>query len=108
MINYPHGVAEAIALSWNSFEKNKKKTQEIALRLGLYALAPIRFRLSLYGIEDYQEKPVWKIALGDLLNLNLLKEVESGVYSLHPLVREFLQVKLREYSEADKLKHGFV
>ncbi|MGD1701782.1 tetratricopeptide repeat protein [Dapis sp. BLCC M229] len=108
LINYPHGVAEAIALSWKSFNKNKKKTQEIALRLGLYALAPIRFRLSLYGIEDYKEKQVWKIALGDLLNLNLLKEVESGVYSLHPLVREFLQIKLRKYPDADELKRGFV
>ena len=108
LINYPHGVLQAIALSWKSFKKNKKKTQEIALRLGLYALAPIRFRLSFYGIEDYQEKQVWRIALGDLLNLHLVKEVESGVYSLHPLVREFLQMKLKEYSGADELKRGFV
>ncbi|MGD1808049.1 DUF2225 domain-containing protein [Dapis sp. BLCC M126] len=108
LINYPHGVLQAIALSWKSFKKNKKKTQEIALRLGLYALAPIRFRLSLYGIEDYKEKQVWKIALGDLLNLHLLKEVESGVYSLHPLVREFLQIKLRKYPDADELKRSFV
>ncbi len=103
LINYPHGVAEAIALSWDRLDK---KTQEIGLRLGLYALAPIR--LLLDGIEDDEELEVWEIAIGDLENLHLLKGVESGVYSLHPLVREFLQIKLREYSQADELKCGFV
>ncbi|OZH52174.1 hypothetical protein AFK68_26100 [Hydrocoleum sp. CS-953] len=103
LINYPHGVAEAIALSWDRLDK---KTQEIGLRLGLYALAPIR--LLLDGIEDDEELEVWEIAIGDLENLHLLKGVESGVYSLHPLVREFLQIKLREYSEADELKRRFV
>ncbi|MGD1805785.1 tetratricopeptide repeat protein, partial [Dapis sp. BLCC M126] len=103
LINYPHGVAEAIALSWDRLDE---KTQEIGLRLGLYALAPIH--LSLDGIEDDEELEVWEIALGDLLNLHLLKGVESGIYSFHPLVREFLQIKLREYPEVDELKRGFV
>ncbi|MEM1169579.1 MAG: tetratricopeptide repeat protein [Cyanobacteria bacterium P01_H01_bin.35] len=103
LINYPHGVAEAIALSWDRLDK---MTQEIGLRLGLYALAP--FRLSLDQIEDDEELELWEIAIGDLLNLHLLKGVESGIYSLHPLVREFLQIKLREYSQADELKRGFV
>ncbi|MDJ0556737.1 MAG: tetratricopeptide repeat protein [Microcoleaceae cyanobacterium MO_207.B10] len=103
LINYSHGVAEAIALSWDRLDEN---TQEIGLRLGLFALAPIG--LSLDGIEDDEELEVWEIAIGDLLNLHLLKEVESGVYSLHPLVREFLQIKLREYPEVDELKRGFV
>jgi len=103
LINYPHGVAEAIALSWDRLDE---ETQEIGLRLGLFALAP--FRLSLDGMEDDEELEVWEIALGDLENLHLLKGVESGVYSLHPLVREFLQMKLREYSGADELKRGFV
>ncbi|MDY7006878.1 MAG: NB-ARC domain-containing protein [Cyanobacteriota bacterium] len=103
LINYPHGVAEAIALSWDRLDE---KTQEIGLWLGLFALAPIR--LSLDGIEDDEELEVWEIALGDLENLHLLKGVESGVYSLHPLVREFLQIKLREYPEVDELKRGFV
>ncbi|NEQ41398.1 MAG: tetratricopeptide repeat protein [Okeania sp. SIO3I5] len=103
LINYPNGVAEAMALSWDRLDK---KTQEIGLRLGLYALAP--FRLSLDQIEDDEELEVWEIAIGDLLNLHLLKGVEYGVYSLHPLVREFLQMKLREYSGADELRRGFV
>ncbi|NEQ36608.1 MAG: tetratricopeptide repeat protein [Okeania sp. SIO3I5] len=103
LINYPHGVAEAIALSWDKLDE---KTQEIGLRLGLFALAP--FRLSLDGMEDDEELEVWEIAIGDLENLHLLKGVESGIYSLHPLVREFLQMKLREYSGADELKRGFV
>ncbi|MGD1717627.1 tetratricopeptide repeat protein, partial [Dapis sp. BLCC M172] len=103
LINYPHGVAEAIALSWDKLDEN---TQEISLWLGLFALAPIP--LWLDGIEDDKELEVWEIALGDLENLHLLKGVESGVYSLHPLVREFLQIKLREYPEADELKRSFV
>ncbi|MGK7923317.1 MAG: tetratricopeptide repeat protein [Trichodesmium sp.] len=103
LINYPHGVAEAIALSWDRLDE---KTQEIGLRLGLYALAP--FSLSLDGMEDDEELEVWEIALGDLENLHFLKGVESGVYSLHPLVREFLQIKLRAYSGVDELKRGFV
>ncbi|NES06402.1 MAG: tetratricopeptide repeat protein, partial [Okeania sp. SIO2F4] len=103
LINYPHGVAEAIALSWDRLDE---KTQEIGLRLGLYALTP--FRLSLDQIEDDEELEVWEIAIGDLLNLHLLKGVESGIYNLHPLVREFLQMKLREYSGVDELKRGFV
>jgi len=103
LINYPNGVAEAIALSWDRLDK---RTQEIGLSLGLYALAP--FRLSLDQIEDDDELEVWEIAIGDLLNLHLLKGVESGIYSLHPLVREFLRMKLREYSGVDELKRGFV
>ena len=103
LINYPDGVAEAIALSWDRLDEN---TQVISMFLGLFALAP--FRLSLDGIEDDEELEVWEVGIGDLENLHLLKGVESGVYSLHPLVREFLQIKLREYPEADELKRGFV
>ncbi|WP_205127317.1 tetratricopeptide repeat protein [Okeania hirsuta] len=103
LINYPHGVAEAIALSWDRLDA---QTQVISLLLGLYALAP--FRLFLDRIEDDKVLEVWEIALGDLLNLHLVKNVESGVYSLHPLVRKFLQMKLREYPGVDELKRGFV
>ncbi|NEP72881.1 MAG: tetratricopeptide repeat protein [Okeania sp. SIO2G4] len=100
LINYPHGVAEAIALSWDRLDA---QTQEIGLSLGLFALTPIRLFL-----DRMKDDEVWEIALGDLLNLHLVKNVESGVYSLHPLVREFLQIKLREDPEADELKRGFV
>ncbi|NEP38247.1 MAG: tetratricopeptide repeat protein, partial [Okeania sp. SIO2H7] len=100
LINYPHGVAEAITLSWYRLDA---QTQEIGLSLGLFALTPIRLFL-----DRMKDDEVWEIALGDLLNLHLVKNVESGVYSLHPLVREFLQIKLREDPEADELKRGFV
>ncbi|ABG51079.1 NB-ARC [Trichodesmium erythraeum IMS101] len=101
LINYPYGVAEAIALSWEMLDEN---TQEIGLKLGLYALAPIR--LWWDGIEDDEELEGWEIALGNLENLHLLKSVEPGVYILHSLVREFLQMKLKEYPRADELKRG--
>ncbi|MDT9341925.1 tetratricopeptide repeat protein [Trichodesmium erythraeum 21-75] len=101
LINYPYGVAEAIALSWEMLDEN---TQEIGLKLGLYALAPIR--LWWDGIEDDEELERWEIALGNLENLHLLKSVEPGVYILHSLVREFLQMKLKEYPRADELKRG--
>ena len=101
LINYPYGVAGAIALSWEMLDEN---TQEMGLTLGLYALAPIR--LSWDGIEDDEELERWEIALGNLENLHLLKSVEPGVYILHSLVREFLQMKLKEYPRADELKRG--
>ena len=101
LINYPHGMAEAIALSWDMLDEN---TQEMGLRVGLYALAPIY--LSLDGIEDDEELESWEIALGNLENLHLLKSVEPSVYSLHSLVREFLQMKLKEYPKADELKRS--
>jgi tetratricopeptide (TPR) repeat protein len=103
LMHYEYGVAEAFALSWEQLDEN---AQSLGRWLSLYALADIPF--SVEAIEDDDEQEFWEKAIGDLLKLHLLQRQSKEIYRLHPLIRQFFQMKLDESSEADKVKTAFV
>ncbi|MDZ8222391.1 tetratricopeptide repeat protein [Nostoc sp. ChiVER01] len=99
---YKYGVAEAFALSWEQLDE---KAQGVGCWLSLYALADIPF--SVEAIEDDDEQELWEKAIAELQKLHLLQRQSKGIYRLHPLIRQFFQMKLNELSEVDKVKTVF-
>ncbi|WP_375469101.1 tetratricopeptide repeat protein [uncultured Nostoc sp.] len=102
LMRYEYGVAEAFALSWEQLDEN---TQSVGCWLSLYALADIPFYVE--GIEDDEKQELWEKAIADLRKLHLIQWQSKGIYRLHPLIRQFFQMKLAESSEADKVKTNF-
>ncbi|WP_448265790.1 tetratricopeptide repeat protein [Nostoc sp. DSM 114159] len=99
---YEYGVAEAFALSWEQLDEN---AQSLGCWLSLYALADIPF--SVEAIEDEEEQELKEKAVADLRKLHLIQWQSKGIYRLHPLIRQFFQMKLDESSEVDKVKTAF-
>ncbi|MEH2313951.1 MAG: tetratricopeptide repeat protein [Nostoc sp.] len=102
LMHYEYGVAEAFGLSWEQLDEN---AQRLGCRLSLYALADIP--LLVETIEDDDEQELWEKAIAQLRKLHLIQWQSKGIYRLHPLIRQFFQMKLDESSEADKLKTIF-
>ncbi|MEH2117838.1 tetratricopeptide repeat protein [Nostoc sp.] len=102
LMHYKYGVAEAFALSWEQLDE---KAQGLGCWLSLYALANILF--SVEWIKDDDEQELWEKAIAQLRKLHLIQWQNKGIYRLHPLIRQFFQMKLDESSEADKLKTIF-
>ncbi|MEH1831062.1 MAG: tetratricopeptide repeat protein [Nostoc sp.] len=103
LMRYEYGVAEAFALSWEQLDDN---AQRLGCWLSLFALADIPF--SVETIEDDEEQELWEKAIAQLWKLHLIQRQSKGIYRLHPLIRQFFQMKLDESSEADKVKTAFV
>ncbi|MEH2151068.1 tetratricopeptide repeat protein [Nostoc sp.] len=103
LMRYEYGVAEAFALSWEQLDE---KAQSLGCWLSLYALADIPF--SVETIEDDDEQELWEKAIAELRKLHLIQWQSKGIYRLHPLIRQFFQMKLDELSEADGVKTAFV
>ncbi|MEH2461950.1 tetratricopeptide repeat protein [Nostoc sp.] len=102
LMRYEYGVAEAFALSWEQLDE---KAQGLGCWLSLYALADIPF--SVEWIKDDDEQELWEKAIAQLRKLHLIQWQSKGIYRLHPLIRQFFQMKLDESSEADKVKTIF-
>ena len=102
LMRYEYGVAEAFALSWEQLDKN---AQSLGCWLSLYALADIPF--SAEAIEDDEKQELKEKVIAQLRKLHLIQWQAKGIYRLHPLIRQFLQMKLDESSEADKVKTAF-
>ena len=102
LIRYEYGVAEAFALSWEQLDE---KAQGLGCWLSLYALADIPF--SVEWIKDDDEQELWEKAIAQLWKLHLIQWQSKGIYRLHPLIRQFFQMKLDKSSEADKVKTIF-
>ncbi|MBC6433614.1 tetratricopeptide repeat protein, partial [Nostoc sp. HG1] len=102
LMRYEYGVAEAFALSWEQLDEN---AQRVGCWLSLYALSDIPF--SVEWIKDDDEQELWEKAIAELGKLHLIQWQSKGIYRLHPLIRQFFQMKLDESSEADKLKTIF-
>ncbi|MFW9259191.1 tetratricopeptide repeat protein [Nostoc sp. CALU 546] len=103
LMRYEYGVAEAFALSWEQLDEN---VQRLGCRLSLYALADIH--LLVETIEDDEEQELKVKTTSDLLKLHLLQPQGKGIYQLHPLIRQFFQMKLDKSSNADEVKTAFV
>ncbi|MGF2035890.1 MAG: tetratricopeptide repeat protein [Nostoc sp. CmiVER01] len=102
LMRYEYGVAEAIALSWEQLDE---KAQEFGCWLSLFALADIP--LFVERIEDDDEQELYEKAIADLWKLHLIQSQSKGIYRLHPLIRQFFQMKLDESSNADEVKTAF-
>ncbi|MEH2090169.1 tetratricopeptide repeat protein [Nostoc sp.] len=102
LMRYEYGVAEAFALSWEQLDEN---AQSLGCWLSLYALADIP--LSVEAIEDDDEQELWEKDIAELRKLHLIQWQSKGIYRLHPLIRQFFQIKLDESSEGDKVKTNF-
>ncbi|MEH1904691.1 MAG: tetratricopeptide repeat protein [Nostoc sp.] len=102
LMRYQYGVAEAFALSWEQLDEN---AQGVGCWLSLYALADIP--LYVEAIEDDDEQELWKKAIAELRKLHLIQWQSKGIYQLHPLIRQFFQMKLDELSNADEVKTAF-
>ncbi len=103
LMRYEYGVGEAFALSWEQLDEN---AQGVGCYLSLFALADIPF--SVEAIEDDEEQEIWEKAIAELQKLHLIQRQSKGIYRLHPLIRQFFQMKLDESSEADEMKTAFV
>ncbi|MEH2286445.1 tetratricopeptide repeat protein [Nostoc sp.] len=103
LIRYEYGVAEAFALSWKQLDE---KAQGLGCWLSLYALTDIP--LFVEAIENEDEQEFWEKAIAQLQKLHLIQWQRKGIYRLHPLIRQFFQMKLDELREADNVKTAFV
>ncbi|MEH1839430.1 MAG: tetratricopeptide repeat protein, partial [Nostoc sp.] len=103
LMQYEYGVAEAFALSWEQLDEN---AQRLSCWLSLFALADIP--LFVEAIEDDDKQELCEKAIAQLWKLHLIQWQSKGIYRLHPLIRQFFQMKLDESSEADKVKTNFV
>ncbi|MEQ8962367.1 MAG: NB-ARC domain-containing protein, partial [Coleofasciculus sp. C2-GNP5-27] len=98
------GVEAAFELSWQELSK---EAQMLACFLSLFALAPIPWILVELCWLDEDVEELEDIRDDELVNRSLLERVEKESYQLHQLIREFLNEKVKELTEADELKQRF-
>jgi tetratricopeptide (TPR) repeat protein len=98
------GVMAAFELSWEQLED---EAQELAMRLSIFAAAPIPWGLVMgcYGDVDEEDLEEWRD--DELVRLHLLDRVSEERYGLHPLIREFFAVKLATQPEATDWRRSF-
>lgn len=109
--NYPlmtaqRGVKAAFEISWQELDQT---VADVARLLSLLAPDDIPWKLVATITEQLGwEKRQLRKARRELLNLHLIKRVSEGIYRLHPLIREFLKLKITESRKADDIKRAFV
>ncbi|MCJ8281022.1 MAG: tetratricopeptide repeat protein, partial [Rivularia sp. ALOHA_DT_140] len=101
------GVNAAFNLTW---EKLDSKTKEVGELLSLFAPDTIAWKY----VESVSESLNWKKtdvrkAKKQLYGRNVIKRLEQAEasYQIHPLIREFLQVKLQASPLINELKQAF-
>ncbi|MBO3461194.1 tetratricopeptide repeat protein [Aetokthonos hydrillicola Thurmond2011] len=102
------GVKAALELSWKELHY---KTQRVGELLSLFALDVIPWKLVETIIQSRGwEKADVNEAKKQLFKLHLIQRLadKESAYKIHPLIREFLKVKLAASEQADVLKRGFV
>ncbi|BBD60135.1 NB-ARC domain-containing protein [Nostoc sp. HK-01] len=102
LMRYEYGVAEAFDLSWEQLDE---KAKGFGCVLSLYALADLLFDVA--RIADDEQQEILETAIADLLKLHLLQRQSQGIYRLHPLIRQYFQMKLDESGKADEVKTVF-
>jgi tetratricopeptide (TPR) repeat protein len=98
-------LAAAFELSWQDL---KPPAQDLAYRLGLYALAPIPWEWmeEWYDGTDPDDLEDWRDE--ELISRSLLDlDAAANTVQLHQLIREFFLAKLETWTEADPLKRQY-
>ena len=98
-------VRAAFELSWQELIPS---ISAVAQLLSLFALDVIPWKLVKFIVKhlNWTEETL-DDAKKQLYKLQLIQSVGEGSYKIHPLIREFLQVKLVELGLADNLKLAF-
>jgi hypothetical protein len=94
------GVAAAFELSWDEIGAAKK----LGCLLGLFAPAPIPWSLITLCESEQDLEELEDLRDEKLISFNLLQRIAPETYSLHPLMREFFQMKLTESNLSEDLK----
>lgn len=94
------GVAAAFELSWDEIGAAKK----LGCLLGLFAPAPIPWSLITLCESEQDLEELEYLRDAKLLGFNLLQRIGAETYCLHPLMREFFQMKLAESDLSEDLK----
>lgn len=94
------GVAAAFELSWDEVGGGKR----LGCLLGLFAPAPIPWSLVVLCESDKDLEELDYFRDVKLLRFNLLQRIAAETYRLHPLMREFFQMKLAESDLSEDLK----
>lgn len=97
-MDYGRNVQAAIELSWQVLDR---QAQQVAMVLGLFALAPVMADWVAAALPAWDEADVRDCLDQQLVNRSLLNRerlAEGERYQLHSLVRVFLQAK---WDEAD-------
>lgn len=100
-LNVKSGVIAAFELSWSELSNDAK---QLAVLLSLFALAPIPWSL-VEKVETGKDAEQLEDIRVELENLHLLQSKEN--YELHPLIRQFFQLKQNEIDETEELKRAF-
>jgi tetratricopeptide (TPR) repeat protein len=102
------GVAAAFELSWDAIGAQDwgGSAQELAMRLSLFAAAPIPWGLmaGCWPEADGEDLEDWR---DELVALHLVEEMEGERYQLHPLIREFFAAKLANSTAATAWQTAF-
>ncbi|MCL1469732.1 NB-ARC domain-containing protein [Argonema antarcticum] len=98
------GVRDAFELSWERLDEN---AQMLGCLLSLFALAPIPWSL-VESVAAGKDPDVLEDARDDLMRLHLIECIDKDTYSLHQLIRQFLQEKLEESPRSNDQKRAFV
>ena len=101
-----HNIKAAFELSWQKLDVS---TSNVARLLALFAPDIIPWQLveSTGHLLNWSDE-VLKKAKTQLYKLNLIQKVKEDYYIIHPLIREFLQLKLTQSEELDCWKKAFV
>jgi tetratricopeptide (TPR) repeat protein len=101
------GVATAFELSWKELNPDAKKLSGL---LGIFALAPIPWKLVEQCLPDWQTRNLAQCRDQQLKKRSLLQRVRQERYQLHQLIREFFVAKLETEEAAevtDQLRGSF-
>ncbi|MEH2423591.1 MAG: tetratricopeptide repeat protein [Nostoc sp.] len=97
------GVLAAFELSWQELKDGDK---QLGCLLGLFAAAPIPWKLVEQCLPKEEAEDLEEIRDDSLLNLHLLQRKGEGIYQLHPLLRQFFQYKCTGLEKAEELKRS--
>jgi Tfp pilus assembly protein PilF len=103
------GVLAAFDLSWDNL---KPEVQYLACILGTFAAASIDWNHveSLYAHlpgETCKPDDLIDRWLHTLLRLHLVRSLESGIYDLHPLVRDYFALQLHQHPHQSQIQAAF-
>ena len=108
-IKATRGVQAAFDLSWDELTPEAKY---LACVLGAFASAAIRWDFvrgiyeNLQG-ESFSEDNLKDKWLKSLRKLHLVLTVETDIYDLHPLIRDYLAEQFKEHPQHSEIKQAF-
>ena len=99
------GVISAFELSWETLPKSAK---HLAYLLSLFAVAPFPWKLATDCLKSRDAEAIEELRDDNLTKLHLVHRKGRGLYQLHQLIREFIQLKaMEEKHEVSKLRKQF-